>query len=530
MAKKKKSPAPEAPKAPTPARGFPRTVFYPLACGASLLVVFFLAFFPVQSDDIYMYLALGRIFEATGHFPAVDPFLFTIADYRWNILHEWGNDLLCYRLFSLGGWNALIIFKTLVILASAGVPLFVARRLKFSSPVVPFLILLAGYAASCRFIERASLFSDLFTPMVLAIVLLQAYRPSLLPLALPGIFLVWVNTHPGFHIGLTLLALWVFFNIRGWRDPPVRILAGAALASGAACFVNPKGAEGFFFPLRTVFDTSWAFYRQFNFEWMPTLSPAYADTPEVKVFLLLAACTAALLVWARTSRPWFEAAAFLFLVYLGLSAIRFVPTAAFGLSVLAVSLAARAGFMSLAHPEKAMHAAALWLAPSVLALSLIIALKIALAGYTTFSGPRHFGMGVDETFQPVRAADFLDAIDLKTPLFNQHDFGCYLAWRWNGRRKLFYHGFVDDMKFYSDDYLGVNRSPAEFDRIVNTYAIGAFMLTRYDMRSPDLPLLYRVLLARPDWHLVYLDGAAMIFLKDLPENREAISRYGRVKK
>jgi hypothetical protein len=132
---------------------------------------------------------------------------------------------------------------------------------------------------------------------------------------------------------------------------------------------------------------------------------------------------------------------------------------------------------------------------------------------------------MDETFQPVKAADFLDTIELKTSLFNQHDFGCYLAWRWNGKRKLFYHGAVDDMKFYNDDYLGVNRSPAEFDRIVNKYKIGAFMLTRYDVRAPNLPLLYRILLTRSDWHLVYLDEIAMIFLKDLPENQDAIKRY-----
>jgi len=81
------------------------------------------------------------------------------------------------------------------------------------------------------------------------------------------------------------------------------------------------------------------------------------------------------------------------------------------------------------------------------------------------------------------------------------------------------------MKFYNDDYLGVNRSPAEFDRIVNTYKIGAFMLTRNDVRTPDLPLLYRILLTRPDWHLVYMDDVAMIFLKDLPENQDAIRRY-----
>jgi hypothetical protein len=500
-------------------------VFYPLACGASLLVVFFLAFFPVQSEDIYMYLSLGRLFAATGHFPATDPFLFSITGYHWNILHEWGNHLLWYGLFVLGKWNALIIFKTMVILASAVLPAVVAWRMKLRSPVVPVLILLAGYAASCRFIERASLFSELFTPLVLTILLLQIRRPTRLPLVLPAIFLVWANLHPGFHIGLMLLALWVLFNIKDWRRPQVRIVAIATLASAAACFVNPKGAGGFFFPLRTVLSTGWEFSRQYNNEWMPTLSRMFASMPEVKIFLLLAVFTAALLIGVSKSRPWFETAAFLFLVYLGLSAIRFMPVSAFSLSVLSAYLASRSGFMSLAHPEKPLHTLAQWLTPATLALGLIIALKIAFYGYTTFMGPRHFGLGADTFSQPVMAADFLDAIDLKTPLFNQQDFGCYLAWHWNGGRKIFYHGFVDDMQFYSNDYLAVNRSQEDFDRIVNKYGIGAFMLRRYDMTSPRLPLIYSLLLSRPEWHLVYADSIAMIFLKDLPENREAITRY-----
>jgi len=81
------------------------------------------------------------------------------------------------------------------------------------------------------------------------------------------------------------------------------------------------------------------------------------------------------------------------------------------------------------------------------------------------------------------------------------------------------------MQFYSNDYLAVNRSQEDFDRIVNKYGIGAFMLRRYDMTSPRLPLIYSLLLSRPEWHLVYADSIAMIFLKDLPENREAITRY-----
>lgn len=500
-------------------------VLYPSCIVMAMLVVFFLAFFPVRSDDIFMYLAIGRLFTRTGSFPVIDPFLFTLPNYYWSIMYEWGSHIVSFKLFSLGGWNALVIAKTAIILLAVSVSFFLAKRLSFKSPIVPILVLLASFAACSRFIERSSLFSDLFTAMVLAIVLVERNKPGWLKYLLPLIFLVWVNMHPGFHIGLIILALAVLFDIKRLKERSVQIFSGCALASVFSGLVNPKGLEGFSFPLRSVFDTSWDIHRQYNFEWMPTLSSSYASTLDVKVFLLLIAVCACLVILAWKQKPWFELIILIFLVYLGLSAIRFMPTAALSLAVLGTALGAKAKMLWYLSPQKSIRKTAFWLTVLMILISFTLMLKLAFAGYSTFSGPRHFGTGMDTDFQPVQAADFLEKIKLRTPLFNQHDFGCYLAWRWNGNPKLFYHGFVDDIKFYHDDYLGVNRSLEEFDRIVAKYRIGAFLLARYNIRSLDLPLIYRTLLTRPDWHLVYVDDIAMVFLKDLPENQEAIQRY-----
>src|SRR5437870_9914408 len=81
--------------------------FYWLAAGGALLVLGFLSFFPVQSDDIFMYLAIGRRFFREGGFPRIDPFLYSIPNYYWHILHEWASHLLAYGLYQFGGWTML---------------------------------------------------------------------------------------------------------------------------------------------------------------------------------------------------------------------------------------------------------------------------------------------------------------------------------------------------------------------------------------------------------------------------------------
>src|SRR5262245_22518463 len=107
---------------------------YAACAAASLVLLGLVAFFPVQSDDIFMYLAIARRVMREGTFPPVDPFLFSIPNYHWHILHEWGSHLLAYAVFSLAGWTGLIVAKLALILLSAAIALLLARRLQVRSP------------------------------------------------------------------------------------------------------------------------------------------------------------------------------------------------------------------------------------------------------------------------------------------------------------------------------------------------------------------------------------------------------------
>ncbi|HVP11140.1 MAG TPA: hypothetical protein VMV94_08155 [Phycisphaerae bacterium] len=500
---------------------FARRIFW--AAGiAALLLLGFLCFFPVQSDDVFMYLAIGRRVMREKAFPTIDPFLFSIPNYHWHILHEWATHLIVYGLFCLGGWTLLIVAKTLMLLAAAGMALVAAWRLGVRSAVVPLLLILAAVAGYHRFIERSSLTSDFLTAAVLAIVALDRAKPGRLRYLLPFIFLAWVNLHPGFYVGLVICGLAVLWDIRRIRQRPVQIFAGCVLASALLCLVNPQGVAGITYPLQPIFDRRWDICRVYNYEWMPTLNPRYLHSIHVPAFLGLIGLCILLALTALRRRPWFEISVLALLVWLGLSAARFLTTASFALCVLAVVLVSKSWFHEAAAGPWRLPRLNIATSSAVIAVAVVCCFKIAFWGYDSLAGPRHLGGGLDAVRHPTGAADFIDRIGLETNLFNEHGFGTYLAWRWDGQRKLYFHGFVDDMDFYAHNYIGVTESREQFNRIVNEFQIGAFLLNRPD---PDgLPLVYRVLLNSPEWRLVFRDDRSMLFLRTIPQNEAAFAR------
>jgi hypothetical protein len=116
--------------------------------------------------------------------------------------------------------------------------------------------LVAVVVLSGRLCERPELFSLLFLAGFLAVLARATARPSLL-WWLPGIELVWVNTHGFFVLGLFVLAAFAaerFFDYarrtpNPAAQPPLHTLLLASGATIGACMVNPYGWGAFALPL-----------------------------------------------------------------------------------------------------------------------------------------------------------------------------------------------------------------------------------------------------------------------------------------
>ncbi|MBK7877483.1 MAG: hypothetical protein IPJ77_17405 [Planctomycetes bacterium] len=489
---------------------------------AVLACAFLLAAFPAISDDLFMHLAVGRRFFATGTFPDPDPWLSSLPDYhrRWIDVAYWGTHLSVTKLHELGGFTLLVVVKTLLVLAGACAPLWLAWRLRWRSFVTPAVLLLGLWAASDRFIERGSLVSDCFGPWVLAIAVAEHARPSRLRWLLPALVLVWTNFHPGVLVGLVFVGGAAALQPGQWkRWLPV------VIACVVASVAHPDGARHLLWALETATKESTGAFRENNLEMMPTLSKMHADERETRLFLVLGALTwgALLYAFAKRARPWMALAAALAMTVLGLSAVRYVATASMAFPVIVVAALAAAARARTG--ERA--ATPRWAVLATAFVALVAgALDVAVAkgGYRAASGERRFGFGLDRAGYPFGAADFVRDAPRGGNIFNEHHWGVFLAWYWDGAPKVHFHGYVLDEDFYGEQYVAVNRSVADFDRIVRDHDLGVFMLRRIPFNAQQGPLLHRLLITRPEWHLVYWDREAMVFYKDRPENAAAIAQ------
>jgi hypothetical protein len=462
------------------------------------LLVVSMSCFAIQSEDLFMYLAIAREYFKTGAFPINDPFIFSIPNFAWTIMHQWLGYLAFYGLYELGGYSLIIIVKTLLITAVLCFPLFLARKSQAATLAWGVSVIVALFAMNFRLMERTSLFSDFFIVIVLNILMREHLAPSRWKYFLPVLFALWVNLHPGYPIGWFLCGLFLVASVKKWQSSEYRKFLGVTIASVLVCLLNPRGLDGLLYPFAFMANEGRVF-RQYYYEWMPTLSPLFRNHLHTYFIYALILMNLGLIYRARNSKPVFEIMASSFFIFYGLYAIRFVTPFCFALVTLNVSLAMKAPF------HKFVSKANLGLA----ALALALAVKNIFWGYDTISGTRHFGLGLDEAVVPYKAAELLNQSGLKENVYNSHLFGSYLSWAWEGKRKVIYHGFITDTDFFLKEYSAFSASPERFDTQVAKFQIGAFLLDRFQGNET----LLKILVAHPRWQLVYKDEGSLIFVK-----------------
>lgn len=461
-----------------------------------------LSFFPIQSDDLFMYLALGKKIWASKSFPLEDPFLFSIPHSPLHTTHEWLGHLLSYALYSLGGLNIFIFLKVLILLLPAVLLYSLARSTRSLSPLIPLVALIGFYAASQRFIVRTSLLSNILTCTLLFFLFrgyLEHHRKKWI---LPLLFFIWAQFHPGFLLGLVILGIYLFFQILKSGLAQNKSSCFILLACLFATCIHPDLWNAPLYPLNAYFSEAFADYKKYYFEWMSPLKSRYGGTKEAKLFFLLLVVTWIHLLTTLPKYPWFEIALVLIFTYLGLSAVRYIPTASFSLILVNQQLSTYHGFLKA---EKK------WLIPALASLVFLLAMKNFIWGYRGASGHRKIGLGIDPVFVPLKAMEFIKKNNLKGPIFNEHSLGSLMAYSLGEEFKSYYHGFVVNSDFYKNWYISIARGPEYFQRIVNKFGIKIFLLGNLPPQAA--PFHYKYLEKHREWNLVYRDQAAQIYVK-----------------
>lgn len=445
-----------------------------------------------------MYLAIARDFILNGNWQQIDPYVYpgtTDGQLIW--AHEYLSYVFFYGAWASLGVSGLIFLKMLALGLMFWFVLSAPSAAQNRRPLWMMLWVLAILAGSFRYIERGSMFSDLFT-VVLACWLLQRDRIDRgLILRLSALFVIWVQMHPGFVVGLIFLTLWMVW--RTWQQPELRDrrLLWLLLPVGLL-FVNPRGLEGILYPFEFSLNEAQVL-RNYNFEWFPSWHPAFRFTPEVFAFWTLSvACFVMFLkerAW-RTLHALFAFTAFL----LALQAVRFIPWASM-VMVLCVKPIAVMRLPLLRHS---------WIPYAFAAMLLAISVRNFGWGYRASSGTRIPALAFDPKFFPTTTLEFLRRQPIPGRLYNSHDLGSSLIW--NNLIPVFHHGFVTDMKFFKNDVTGVMASRESFVNLAAKHNWTMLLVHKLNGYSA----MHKILSPLPEWKIVAEDPSSYLIYK-LPD-------------
>lgn len=522
-------------------------IVYAVLCG----------FRTITDADTGWQLASGRYILQHREIPAGDVFSYTARGQQW--IYPAGAEVLLYLAYLAGGFAALSWINALACAATVGVACWAEAGI--ASAV---LAILAIPKIAYRTAPRADLFSSLLFATLLAI-LWRHHRGRKTPLwLLPLIFVVWANTHLGFIAGFALLGGYVALELGEFLLSERRAAARARLRSAIPWLItavpvtllNPWGWNVY----RAIIRQGRAMDSQQNVlaEWRHVpLTPATLDqalhlrNPESSYFWLLALAIIAAVIALR--RRHFGAAVLLLgSAYMSVQHIRF--QALFVIIVVVVAGPLFAGLFAPPEPVQVVvqksraqrrqqdsqkqrarlpslgaYAGGCTIAALVIAVALLGTRCYDLVtqhAYIAAGDVNLFGGGFS-SYYPQRAADFIRREKLPSNIFNEYNLGGYLSFELGPQ----YLDYIDPRAIPFGDLMAKQRdlmmkSPdsaawqEEADaRGINT---AIFSLARY-WGLPNTIL--RQLCASTAWKPVYLDDAAIVLVRNRPENQPWLSRF-----
>jgi tetratricopeptide (TPR) repeat protein len=470
-----------------------------MALGGLLLLVAGLCLGPVEETDLFFRMAAGEQFLRTGRLVHRNLFSFTYPDAPY-LDSAWLFDVAVAGLYRLGGFPAVVLGKTVVVLLVAGLGYRLCRSLGAGKLSAAAVLSLAFVCMRERLVERPHVFSLLgevaLLGLVSSIVKAERRRWLVLPLVV-----LWVNLHAGAFLAATLLGL---AAVGAALDrQPSRAVARLLAFAGAATLLlmaSPVGAGIF----------RYLTFHVGVFDLHPVDEFRNATWRSDWTFVLFA-LGASLVVAVSRRQSWLVRLPALGLVALGIWHIRFSADA-----TLVLAVAAAPAATSLASRF-------VWLGSRV-----AVAIFLAAVGLVTLGpriaaasrGERFVAVDLDRRSLPEEARMFVEEHGLRERMYNDFETGSYLLWQGYPR----YRVFVDPR---------LPAYPTEFHRL-----LGRMDISRQEWTSAmealgvESALLdyaginRRVSYWDPEaWALVFRAKDARVFVRRLPKWKTMIQQF-----
>lgn len=446
--------------------------------------------------DVWWHIRTGQNILATHRWPTSDPYSFTVSGAPW-MAYEWLGDAFLGAVAKYGGLQGLLAL--LIVLSSAIVlALYYFAALRSGSSKAGFVSsLVLCPIAFASFTLRPQMFGYLF--LILTLIALERWRQGRERgiWFLPPLFLVWVNTHGSWLIGLGLIVSCLACGLKqfslgsieaaSWSNRQRRHLELVLLLCLSVIPITPYGPHLAAYPFTVASSLPINVGNVLEWQSMPF------NLVGGKIFL---AVVLGFFLLQMVVRSKFHLAEIL--LFFGGSAmaclhlrfvILFVP---FFAPVFAVLLRRWAPPYERSKDQFVLN-------------GVIIAMVVA--GVIRYFPSRLETQSIVDREFPARAVSYLKQHPVAGPMYNAYGFGGYLIWALP-ERKVFIDGRGDlyELGGAFGDYLEIaHLRPAAF-ALLKAYRIQSCLLERSEP-------LATVLAAMPEWQTAYSDDGSVLYVR-----------------
>lgn len=446
--------------------------------------------------DVWWHIRTGQNILATHRWPTSDPYSFTVSGAPW-MAYEWLGDAFLGAVAKYGGLQGLLAL--LIVLSSAIVlALYYFAALRSGSSKAGFVSsLVLCPIAFASFTLRPQMFGYLF--LILTLIALERWRQGRERgiWFLPPLFLVWVNTHGSWLIGLGLIITYLACGLKqfslgsieaaSWSNRQRRHLELVLLLCLSVIPITPYGPHLAAYPFTVASSLPINVGNVLEWQSMPF------NLVGGKIFL---AVVLGFFLLQMVVRSKFHLAEIL--LFFGGTAmaclhlrfvILFVP---FFAPVFAVLLRRWAPPYERSKDQFVLN-------------GVIIAMVVA--GVIRYFPSRLETQSIVDREFPARAVSYLKQHPVAGPMYNAYGFGGYLIWALP-ERKVFIDGRGDlyELGGAFGDYLEIaHLRPAAF-ALLKAYRIQSCLLERTEP-------LATVLAAMPEWQTAYSDDVSVLYVR-----------------
>lgn len=505
-----------------------------------LLLVFFASSYKISGDDdFFWHLATGRYIVENKTVPDTDVFGFVSQGSQW-IPFEWGWDVLTFSLNNIGGYNSILIFRSIAFTLIFFIYFMLFRKFKVNSLVSILMLFLLLVSIMDRLSPRPHIITYLFFSVILYLLTSFKYldREKYMKKLyfLPLIFLIWGNMHLGVLAGglflfvFTITEIIIYIKPARFSSAEIHPLTRDNLSKlliisvicGLVLLVNPHGIHTYLYAYN---HTKMKLLETVN-EWRSPFDGGGFTATLYKIFLFSGVL---ILYYAVKKKDLLFALAFAALAVYSVRAIRFTVDYNF---IMIFFITMSINYIIINMPGYKSGAAGKLFKgkPSKVVIGIFLLYIITQIPsnniYTALKYYRPSGWGIDTDFMPVELFDFVKQNNISGRPFNQFGTGGYLVWNFPGQQN-----FIDSRNLNDDifnEYNSIMSMRPGFEKKLEQYGIDYVVYLDPDLtrRPNDLKSVIVAYLSRnPNWKLVFWDDKSLLFLKNIPKFSDVINKY-----